>query len=62
MFKSNWGKWCDISVGAIHESRYLLQARRHKNGKVEFRVEKSSTAWLCAAPTLEQLEKVKYKD
>lgn len=42
-FKSKWGKWTDISVGAVKEHRYLLQVRRHKNGKVQFRAEKGFT-------------------
>ena len=58
LFKSRWGKWADISTGAIHEHRYLLQARRHKNGKVQFRVEKSAAAWNCAQPFIEDLKGV----
>ena len=58
IFKSKWGKWADISTGAVHDIRYLLQARRHKDGRVEFRVEMSSTAWDCDKPTIEQLEKI----
>jgi hypothetical protein len=61
MFKSNWGQWTDISTGAIHQTRYLLQARRHKNGKVQFRVEVSDTAWTCEKPTIEQLKQVIWK-
>lgn len=58
IFKSKWGKWTDLSTGAIHEHRYLLQARRHENGRVQFRVERSPAAWTCNKPTLEQLSKV----
>ena len=61
IFKSKWGQWTDLSTGAIHEHRYLLQARRHKDGRVEFRVEKSPTAWTCDKPTIEQLKEVEYK-
>lgn len=61
IFKSKWGNWTDISTGAVHEYRYLLQARRHKNGKLQFRVEKNKdAAWGCAEPNLEQLQQVKY--
>lgn len=60
LFKSNWGQWTDLSTGAIHETRYLLQARRHKNGRVNFRVEKSESAWTCPQPTIEQLKEVVY--
>lgn len=60
LFKKRWSKWTDISVGAVHEYRYLLQARRHRNGKVKFRVTKNNKcAWGCDAPTLEQLENIK---
>jgi len=60
LLKRRWSKWSDISVGAVHEHRYLLQARRHRNGKVQFRVTKTlKSAWGCAAPTLEQLELIK---
>jgi hypothetical protein len=58
--KSKWGKWSDISTGAINDCRYLLQARRHKDGKIQFRVEQCKGAWTCAQPTLEQLNEVVY--
>ena len=58
MFKSKWGKWTDLSTGAVSEHRFLLQARRHRNGKIQFRVAKSPAAWACEKPTLEQLSKI----
>jgi len=61
IFKSKWGKWTDISTGAMHETRFLLQARRHKKGKVQFRVEKSPDAWGCEMISMGQLEKVVYE-
>ena len=61
IFKIKWGKWNDLSTGAIHEHRYLLQARRHKDGKVQFRVEKSPTAWDCEKPSIEDLKNVKHQ-
>ena len=60
LFRSKWGQWTDLSTGAIHEHRYLLQARRHKDGRVQFRVEKSSAAWTCSQPTIEQLANVRF--
>lgn len=60
IFKSKWGKWTDISTGAVSESRYLLQARRHKNGKVQFRVEEAKRVWGCDTFTLEQLKEVSH--
>ena len=38
LFKSKWGKWTDVIVGASSGDKYLLQARRHEDGKVQFRV------------------------
>lgn len=61
LFKTKWGQWTDLSTGAIHGEKYLLQARRHKNGRVQFRVEKSKGAWNCEKPTIEQLKEVVYK-
>lgn len=60
LFKSNWSKWHDISVGMMSGQPYLLQARRNKNGKVQFRVSYTMTgAYGCAAPTMEQLKEIK---
>jgi hypothetical protein len=42
-------------------NKYVLQARRHKNGQLQYRVEKSDDSYTCAIPTLEQLEKVTFK-
>lgn len=61
IFKSKWGQWTDLSTGAIHENRYILQARRHKDGRIKFRVEVSGTAWTTDKPTIEQLKEVVYK-
>ena len=61
LFKTKWGQWTDLSTGAIHETRYLLQARRHKDGRVQFRVEKSDSAWTCDKPTTDQLKEVVFK-
>ncbi len=61
LIKAKWGKWYDLSTGAVHEHKYLLQARRHKSGKIQFRVEKSPTAWACEKPSIEELQKVKYQ-
>lgn len=58
IFKSKWSKWTDISTGAALDNRYLLQARRHKNGEVQFRVEQVKNAYGCAIPTLEQLKEI----
>lgn len=41
-FRSKWDKWETLTIGFINAQYFLLQARKHKNGKVQFRVEKSS--------------------
>ncbi|MCC3214963.1 hypothetical protein LIV57_06735 [Chryseobacterium sp. X308] len=45
LFKNNWSNWETLSVGTIDSQMYLLQARKHKNGKVRFRVEVSAHAY-----------------
>ena len=62
LFKSKWGKWNDISVGSCCGIKYVLQARRSKDGKIQMRVEKLMGAYdTVAHPTLEQLELVTFK-
>jgi len=61
LFKSNWGQWTDISTSGYMEYRCVLQARRHKNGKLQYRLEKINEVKTCQNPTLEQLEKVTFK-
>jgi hypothetical protein len=41
--------------------KYVLQARRHKDGKLQYRVEKNEDSYTCPNPTLEQLERVTFK-
>lgn len=59
IFKSNWGKWTDLTVGNYFETRYLLQGRRHKNGAVQFRVARSGAVFAADALKLEDFEKLK---
>ena len=60
LFKSKWSKWIDISVGSCCGIKYVLQARRHKDGRVKMRIEKLMGAFdTVAHPTMEQLEKLK---
>ena len=61
LFKSKWGKWVDISTSGYMEYRCVLQARRHKNGKIQYRLEKIDGVKTCPNPTIEQLEKVTFK-
>ena len=62
LFKSKWGKWSDISVGSCCGIKYVLQARRRENGKIQMRVERLMGAYdTVAHPTLEQLELVTFK-
>ena len=41
LFKSKWGQWIDLSTAGYMGYKYLLQARRHKDGRIEYRVERS---------------------
>ena len=59
LFKPRWSKWIDISVGSIQDYRYVLQGRRHRNGKFQFRVEHIANAYGCQSPTMEQLKEIK---
>ena len=61
LFKSKWGQWIDLSTAGYMGYKYLLQARRHKDGRIEYRVERSKDCYTCTIPTLEQLEKVTFK-
>ena len=61
LFKSKWGQWIDLSTTGYMGYKYLLQARRHKDGRIQYRVEKSEDSYTCTIPTLEQLEKVTFK-
>ena len=61
LFKSKWSQWIDLSTTGYMGYKYLLQARRHKDGRIQYRVEKSSDCFTCVIPTLEQLEKVTFK-
>lgn len=45
IFKSKWGNWETMAMGTCAAKFYLLQARKHENGKVQFRVEVSRTAY-----------------
>lgn len=45
MFRNKWGKWIDLSVGHLGDQTYLLQAKRHKNGKLKFSVAVSSKCY-----------------
>jgi hypothetical protein len=61
LFKNKWGKWTDISTGSLCAYKYVLQARRHKNGKIQMRVEQVSAYDTVAHPTIEQLKEVNFK-
>lgn len=59
IFKNKWSNWKDLSIGKIHEYVYLLQFRRHENGKVEFRTAKSEPAWGIDTPNINDLTPTK---
>lgn len=56
LFKTNWGKWSDLQVSSYFETRYLLQGRRHKDGKVQFRVVKSAPIYCAEKLDIKTLE------
>lgn len=45
IFRSKWSKWEVLTMGTINAQYYLLQARKHENGKVQFRVEVSKDVY-----------------
>lgn len=55
LFKSNWGKWADLVMGQVGEHQVLVQARRHKDGRVEFRIANARGAWGCEKIHIGQL-------
>ena len=61
-FKSKWSKWVDITVGSEVGTKYLLQARRHKNGRIQFKVRKSKLIFNADTPTLQQIEEIEYNE
>lgn len=61
MFKSKWGQWVDISTGSLGSYKYILQARRHKSGRVQMRVEKCYAYDTVNHPSIDQLKEVVYK-
>jgi len=61
LFTNKWGKWVDISTGSLREYKYVLQARRHKNGKIQMRVEQVVAYDTVAHPTIEQLREATFK-
>ena len=61
MFKSKWGQWTDISTGSLGSYKYILQVRRHKDGRLQMRVECKEAYDTVAHPTIEQLKQVTFK-
>jgi hypothetical protein len=54
-----WGEWTDLSIGNYSATFYLLQARRRSDGKVQFRVASSTSAFNCPMIQLTHLSTVK---
>jgi hypothetical protein len=61
LFKNKWGKWVDISTGSLCSYKYVLQARRHENGKIKMRVAQARAYDTVAHPTIGQLKEVIFK-
>ena len=60
LFKSKWGKWTDILTGSYINHKFILQARRKKNRKIQMRVAKVHLYAVIQSPTMEQLNEIKY--
>lgn len=58
IFKTKWGKWIDLTVSSYFETRYLLQGRRHKDGRVQLRVVESTAIFCAEKLELKDLEKL----
>lgn len=59
LLKSKWSDWKDLKIGKVHEHVYLIQYRRHENGKIHFRVEKSQPIWGIEEPCINDLKDAK---
>ena len=58
-FKNKWSKWTDVSVGSCCGIKYVLQVRRHRDGRIKMRCEKLMGAYdTVAHPSMEQLKEV----
>lgn len=58
LFK-RWSKWEDLATGQCNAQFYALQCRRRSDGKLQFRVESSKSAYNCPTVKLEDLAKVR---
>ncbi|MFT5450564.1 MAG: hypothetical protein ACI9N9_000041 [Enterobacterales bacterium] len=56
--KSKWSKWETISTGAVNEHRFVLQVRKHKNGRIKLKCRKSNDSWGCRAPSKEECDSI----
>lgn len=54
---NKWGKWEDLSLG-YYDEFYLIQGRRHRNGKIQFRLEKYPRVWAKSHLELSDLKKL----
>lgn len=45
IFRSKWSKWEVLTMGTVNAKYFLLQSRKHENGKVQFRVEVSKEVY-----------------
>ena len=57
--KYKWSNWFDINSGSMYNCYYVLQARRRKDGKLQFRVVESKNCYTGKLLELSELEKVK---
>lgn len=62
IFKNKWGNWTDISADTINNKAYVLQAKRHINGKVKFRIAKQNGVWRGVLGFIDKLKDVTAKN
>ena len=54
-----YGPWTDLSIGNFDSQFFLLQGRRRSDGKVQFRVESSKSAYNASNIDLKKLQTLK---
>lgn len=62
ILKNKWGKWTDITADTINDTAYVLQAKRHENGKVKFRLSKQNGVWWGVIDFIGKMKSVTAKD
>lgn len=53
---NSWSPWRDVCAGKYSNTFYLLQYKRHRNGKVRFRIAKARNFWANETMYVTQLK------